>query len=112
MNINALIKIIKKDMSENQYQLIGKVFLETVIHSMRPPSEKFNEWKQAKSNPDFYIFTIYASEVCSEYDMNFITESEAIEKMKKIGAYHYGMPTEVEIRDFLNDYNYFEGVPI
>ena len=44
--------------------------------------------------------------------MNFITESEAVEEMKKIGAYHYGMPTEVEIRDYLNDYNDYEGVPI
>ena len=95
-----------------QYQLIGKVFLETINLSMRPPFEKFNDWQQAKLDPDFYIFTIYASEVCSEYDMNFITESEAVEEMKKIGAYHYGMPTEVEIRDFLNDYNYYDGVPI
>jgi len=36
--------------------------------------------------------------------MNFITESEAVAMMKNIGAYHYDMPTEVEIRDFLNDY--------
>jgi len=112
MKINELIKIIQRDMLNYQYKEIGRGFLEIINVSMSSPFEQFNEWQQAKLNPDFYIFKIDARDVRGVYDMSLITESEAVEEMKKIGAYHYGMPTEVEIRDFLNDYNYYEGVPI
>ena len=102
MKINELIKIIQRDMLDYQYQYAGKIFLEIKAHSMEAPAYIFHEWQEVKSNPNGYIFWINADQIWEEYDMSFIAESVAVEAMKSIGAYHYGMPTEVEIRDFLN----------
>ena len=112
MNFNDVMQIIENDLANEKIGVAGEIFMREITYDdsgyTLSPIKILKKWNEIKSAPEQYRFFYEADMIRNEMTNDAISEEKAIKEIQLLGASHFGLPTEIEILEFLYD----EDIPI